>query len=316
MPDPNAEATNTIQECLQFADGYAWGPVSMAKVSVGGESTSTAIPVQVIAGSTSSPSVPSPCSSASPSSTQIDSVDNLGANGVLGVGVFAQDCGGGCAQEVNNNMYWSCVTATNTCASTTQSETIQVANPVTAFPTDNNGVILQLPPVSSSGAATAAGFLVFGISTQTNNTLPASAHVLTVPNGGTNAGNFTTNFNGQTLTSSFIDSGSNALFFNDTALEGYECYSGNFYCPPSTTPLNATNQGSDGTTSSISFSIVDLSKLNTSNFALTDIGGPAPPIPNFGGYFDWGLPFFYGRTIFFAIEGANAGGTQGPYYAY
>lgn len=32
--------------------------------------------------------------------------------------------------------------------------------------------------------------------------------------------------------------------------------------------------------------------------------------------FDWGLPFFYGRSIFTAIAGtANSGGT-GPFFAF
>jgi hypothetical protein len=33
-------------------------------------------------------------------------------------------------------------------------------------------------------------------------------------------------------------------------------------------------------------------------------------------YFDWGLPFFYGRSVFTAIEGQAAGSAVGPYYAY
>jgi hypothetical protein len=29
----------------------------------------------------------------------------------------------------------------------------------------------------------------------------------------------------------------------------------------------------------------------------------------------WGLPAFFGRSIFFAIDGAGAGGKVGPYVA-
>jgi hypothetical protein len=32
--------------------------------------------------------------------------------------------------------------------------------------------------------------------------------------------------------------------------------------------------------------------------------------------FDFGLPYFYGRNVFTAIEGMSAAGTPGPYYAY
>jgi hypothetical protein len=32
--------------------------------------------------------------------------------------------------------------------------------------------------------------------------------------------------------------------------------------------------------------------------------------------FDFGLPFFYGRSVFTAIQGRSAGGFTGPYFAY
>jgi hypothetical protein len=189
----------------------------------------------------------------------------------------------------------------------------QVTNPVAGFPTDNNGVILQLPSISASGAPVANGYLVFGIGTESNNAL-GSASVLTA----NDDGNFNTNFNNQSLSSSFIDSGSNALFFNDSALQlcGNAAPENEFYCPNATASLSATNEGENGTMSQVSFSIANLNDINGANFAIDDTGGPAPNIPGFGSYFDWGLPFFYGRTTFFAIQGANAGGTSGPYYAY
>lgn len=33
-------------------------------------------------------------------------------------------------------------------------------------------------------------------------------------------------------------------------------------------------------------------------------------------YVDWGLPFFFGRKVFFAIEEASAPGGASPYVAY
>jgi hypothetical protein len=47
------------------------------------------------------------------------------------------------------------------------------------------------------------------------------------------------------------------------------------------------------------------------------VAGGASSIAGLGsGYFDWGLPFFYGRTVYVAIEGQTAGGTVGPYFAF
>jgi hypothetical protein len=305
MADPN-HASNTIHECLPFADGYAWGAVSNATVSLGGETTSGATPIQVIDDSTTpSPAVPSSCSN---SGSGLDSVDSLGANGILGVGVLAQDCGPGCSASLD--IYYSCA-GSGTCSPTNQALADQVTNPVADFAADNNGVILQLPSIGSSGSVSASGYLVFGIGTETNNTL-GSAQVFTTDS----SGNFQTTFDGSTLGSSFIDSGSNALFFEDSALAPFECYSNQFYCPTATTSLTATNTGENGVTNNVTFYVANLKGLSGSNFAFDDVGGPAPSIPNFGSYFDWGVPFFYGRTIFFALDGVDAAGTTGPYYAY
>ncbi|MDE2041823.1 MAG: DUF3443 family protein [Alphaproteobacteria bacterium] len=41
---------------------------------------------------------------------------------------------------------------------------------------------------------------------------------------------------------------------------------------------------------------------------------PKPPQP-INNSFDFGLPFFFGKTIFTAIEGRNAG-TPGPSFAF
>lgn len=310
MSDPLL-ATNSIQECLPFADGYAWGQVSLASVSVGEETSSGSVPIQVINDSSNpSPAAPSSCTS---NGSPLNNVDELGANGILGVGVFASDCGSYCAQSPvpSEEIYYSC-TPSGTCATTSQQVAYQVTNPVVYFP-DNNGVILQLPAISSAGSPSAQGYLVFGIGTETNNGL-GSAHVLTA----NDEGNFTTNFDSQSLTSSFIDSGSNALFFPDSSLAlcGSTAPYNEFYCPTNTASLTATNEGQNGTTSDVSFSIANLNDIDGSNFAIDDTGGPAPSITGFGPYFDWGIPFFYGRTIFFAIDGATAGGTAGPFYAY
>ena len=66
------------------------------------------------------------------------------------------------------------------------------------------------------------GSLIFGIGTQSNNGL-GSATVYDVPSSGTNAGDFTTIFNGTSYPASFIDSGSNGLFFLNSKRVGCAC---------------------------------------------------------------------------------------------
>ena len=76
------------------------------------------------------------------------------------------------------------------------------------FPQDNNGLAIVLPQVGASGQATVSGSMIFGINTQSNNSLGAAkAQALD------DLGNFTTTFNGVAYSSSYIDSGSTGLYF-------------------------------------------------------------------------------------------------------
>jgi len=88
-----------------------------------------------------------------------------------------------------------------------------------------------------------------------------------------------------------------------------------FYCP-TTTPAPsfiATNHGSNGASSVVNFSVANEQTLfSTNNAALNDLGGDNSPPPAF----DWGLPFFFGRTVFTGIEGQSSPGGTGPYLAY
>lgn len=311
---------NTLAECTPFADGYTWGPLATVDLQVGGESAN-GITINIIDdsaadGGTPYVTVPPSCTG-SGSLTSLNSIVAFAANGVLGVGLFAQDCGPACANcgtasgcAAINDLYYSCNANSNPCPNTPVQLIAQVQNPVSLFATDNNGVILQLQSIPASGAATASGYLVFGIGTQSNNPL-GTASVLTVDS----FGDITTVFNGQTLTGSFIDSGSNGYFFPDSSLT--TCSNGpQFYCPPSTQSLTATNQGQNGNSSSVNFQIANLQNFSSSIYAIDDAGGVATAIPNQPAYFDWGLPFFYGRTVFTAIENTAVGSVQGPFYAY
>jgi hypothetical protein len=50
------------------------------------------------------------------------------------------------------------------------------------------------------------------------------------------------------------------------------------------------------------------------NAAVNGLAGPAPSL--IGGEFDFGLPFFFGRNVYMAIEGKSTPGGTGPYTAY
>ncbi len=146
----DAGGNYAIAECAQFADGYAWGPVKIADVKIAGEEA-TALPVQVI-GDAAFATIPDNCSSYGPAE---NTVATFGANGVLGVGQFLRDCGSVCATYADNGLYYPCPVS-GACLTTSLSDTLgldqQVANPVARFANDNNGVIIELPPIPPEGS--------------------------------------------------------------------------------------------------------------------------------------------------------------------
>ena len=315
LPVQTASNGEAIVECTQFVDGYSWGPVALADMQISGESASS-IPVQVI-GDPNYATVPSDCSSIGPAE---DTVAQFGANGILGIGPFAQDCGPNCAAAAQPQTYYVCTASA--CQATALALTNQVANPITFFATDNNGVIIQLPGVAAGGAATVTGSMIFGIDTQTNNK-SGSQTVLTVVGStglaGQVPGTFTTVFNGSSLSESFLDTGSNGLYFNDSSLA--TCTESNltsFYCPPSTENLTATLEGQNGMSASATFSVAPADSLGAGDVSLVAFSNLAGTYPDTSDTdtFDWGLPFFYGRSVYTVIENASTSVGTGPYVAF
>jgi hypothetical protein len=288
-----------VAECAEFGGGTSlWGPVQLADVTLGTE-IAPSVPIQVI--DSTFGTVPGACGTpdASPSAA--------GFTGILGVGVFAQDCGSPCTSHANNGMYYSC--SGLICTGTTIPLLSQVQNPVVSLPTDSNGLMVQLPSIPSGGATAANGYLVLGIGSQSNN-IPTG--VKTYP---TNSiSEFITTLTGTTTSyPSFIDSGSNGLFFQPLSASQLPTCSG-WFCPSTTQNLSATNTGSTGSPSGlVSFQIANANLLfYTGNNAFNDLGAYLP------GNFDWGLPFFYGRTeyVWIGIEGQTSTLGAGPYWAY
>jgi hypothetical protein len=304
LPQQNDPNGNPIVECLQFVGSYSWGPVQTADVQIEGEQARN-VPIQVI-GAPAFPTVPDGCSSTGPSA---DTVQTFFANGLLGVGVFRQDCGSPCVSSgaTNPDFYYTC--PASGCQPTTMSLAQQVPNPVWLFQTDNNGAIVELPTVASAGQTTVSGSLVFGIGTQSNNALGAATAIPVDGNG-----LFTTTYKGQAYTGSIFDTGSDALYFLDSGTTGLQlCRDAPFYyCPTSTQNLSAAVTTVSGTTNTFNFSVASADTLfaNPAFSAFINLAGPNP------GSFDWGLPFFYGRNVFVAIEQQPTSAGTGPYWAF
>ena len=299
LPASTNGAAQPVAECMQFVSGYSWGSVRTADIKLGGEAASNAR-IQVI-GDPALPAAPSACSSTGPA---LNTVQSLGANGIIGLSTFAQDCGQFCATQPSNGFYYACAGAAG-CSPTAVPIANQVWNPVALFPADNNGVVVSLPAVPSTGAAKVNGTLTFGIGTQANNSL-GSATVLTVD---ATYGEFSSTVNAVSYPGSFIDSGSNGLFYGSGLFPDCSFFLG-FYCPPSPQAQSGLLQGLNGATLAVDFTVSNPESLLASNPAVNadaEIAGPG-----FGGV-DWGLPFFFGRSIYVAIEGMSTPTVSGPW---
>jgi hypothetical protein len=318
-------AGNEVQECVQFGDtSYVWGPVVIADVTIAGE-TASSVPFQVIGGST----FPVPASSClslglGPSD---DTVQALGANGILGIGTTAQDCGLNCAggQTFSGYPYYVC--PKNVCQTAPVPVAQQVTNPVSLFAKDNNGVLIVLPSISSAGASSLpytnatgtslvpAGLLVFGIGTESNNALGSATIYAADSNG-----NFSkVVYKGSAYNSGgFLDTGSNALYIlNPLSLGITDCSDNSYYCPSSLFSLSLTNYGANGTSGTITLNIANADLLFSSNpsFAAFNNLGGASGTGMSTDYFDLGMPFFFGRSVFIGLAGTNTSAPNG-YFAF
>lgn len=288
-----------VGECAFFADGSAmWGGVQMADVVLGG-GPPVRVPIQVIAATFGGQSA-----SSNPCNDTVDANPNdANLNGILGIGLFRQDCGPACAPgtgDSNNTLYFSC--GSNSCAGTVVPLADQVQHPVWLLPSGNNGVVISLPNVPASGAPSVTGSLILGIDSAAANTPPANV----VP---ARNGFVTTVYKGRTFAQSIIDSGSNGLFFPDAGLPACPAPLNGFYCPPNALNLSATITGINAIT--VPFQVANTQSLvGTGNAAFNNLGGEFST-------FDWGLPFFLGRTVFVGIEGQPSSlGISGPYFAF
>jgi hypothetical protein len=311
LPYMMDSSNNPIGNCVQYADTtYQWGPIVKVDVQMAGEVASS-VPIQIV-GPTNFIAAPSSCSAGG---TPAQTIADLGANGILGVGLFRQDCGPACASTKPPAVYFSC--PSSGCVATSVALTAQLQNPVWMFPQDNNGLSIILPQVGAAGSVSLPGSMIFGIGTQSDNALGGAQ-----AQGADSEGNFTTTFNGTPYPGSYIDSGSSGYFFLDSSTTGLPNCAANsdangFYCPASPANLSAFNSGPNpkGTgipvSTNVAFSIANaLPLIDSPSVVFNNLGGPNPAI------FDWGIPFFLGRTVFVGIEGQSSPAGTGPYWAY
>jgi hypothetical protein len=312
--DPNG---NTVAECFPSTNGSRWGPFRQADIKIGGE-TANKQAVQVIGESAFA--VPATCRAVNASGDA--AITALGANGILGIGPYLQDCGAACLQQ-GLRIYYTC-NSENICADSAMPLTLQIANPVASFATDNNGTIVELPAVSGSDRA-GSGTLIFGIGTQSNNGL-GHATVFTPSSSRT----FSLTYKNSTLDQGVISSSLNAYYFPDDtvsvcAASDPTAKARGFFCPPATLNLRANLNGANGTVGNIDFKVDNAESLfkNAAPAVAPNLAGPSQGGELGNGLifdrnrtFELGLPFYFGRTVYTGIEGRNSSAGLGPYVAF
>ncbi len=286
------DGTSSVYECTQFADGYSWGSVNRADVVLGGE-TAASVPVQVIGVNTGL--IPGNCSNNSTNNTAENTLSTLQANGILGVGVFAEDCGPyGCTP----NPYYDCSDVLCTTPLQTLPVSSQVSNPVNMLAQDNNGVLIQLPAIAATGASSVSGEMLLGVNTQANNTLPSGTQVLTLDPGSGQLASATATGSSSTYTTAYTDSGTSVYELGTSLMPPCPQSSAGygFSCPAST--LNPVVTVTDTSAQKASFAILLANASNLFNAApnmaaFDDLAAPAPNDSTLV----LGLPFFFGRSV-------------------
>lgn len=344
LPAETDGSGNPLRECYAYVTSYVWGSMVTADVSIAGQKQANA-PVHLI-GDAAAGAPAAQCTSVanadfaafinqpSATSTLTDTVASFAANGILGVSpAGTQDCGTYCAPgtleppSVLANFYYSCPTST-TCTPTTAALGSQASNPIALLNGGQvNGIVVSLPPIGEPGAASATGTLTLGVSTDAGTTPPATARFYGLDSNAL----FSTQFNGTSYLG-VVDSGTALYVFSDAALAS--CAVGasvELFCPASTSALSASfSEASDvlharGTSGTVGFFIQNYANVLNIDTVAPDIGTPcglylsgtcytatATDTTQSLPFFIWGLPFYFGRTVYFVYPGAAAGSVLGP----
>lgn len=283
IPIEQLSATNQFYECYSYEVGAAWGPLATADVKLSGETAASAT-VQLLGDTTFAP----PASCANPLSTP----QTAGFNGILGV-AGQTDCGNACFSGPNY-YYYQCIVQgpNNFCQNTILTVAQLVSNPVTLFPTDNNGIVFDIPAIPAGGAVNVQGALYFGLGTESNNQLDGATIYQYPLTAYLNSGKYGAGF----------DSGTPDFGLLSDGVFGFPTC-GVIYCPASPTALSVEIAGSNGEATILDVVAADITTdLNPGMTADYMYVGPSYN-PN---TVTLGFSFFYGRRILY-----NWGGTTG-----
>jgi hypothetical protein len=302
LPAVTDDNGNPVGACALFgargvpAAHFRWGPVKYADVKIGAM-TAANLPVQIV-GSPDFPSIPEGCTNVSP----VSAVNVKYINGLLGIGTAAVDCGAACVNlTALSPSYFGC--ASTGCSRTPLTVSKQLIHPVTRFGAGyDNGTLIQLPPVDVAGAEAVQGNLIFGIGSQPNNQMGNAKVFKPAADGVIPAA-----YNGRSI-GAVMDSGAPPILIYDESIT--KCAGGSQFCPTQPTTISVLlGTGNDRDLVSL---IIGAPSSNTRIEAqpvAAVLSSQSSPIT-------FGLPFYYGRSVFTAIDGQQTPKGAGPYIAY
>lgn len=301
LPSLTGPSGGPMGECLRFVSSAAWGPLRVADVHFAGL-TAERLPVQVIEQG-AAPLRPASCENSGVQPT---------SNGTLGIGTALDDCHSPCMQTADapHPHFFEC--GATACVPLVGSvpAAFRLPNPVTRLPTHNNGIVIELP-LPAPGAREAHGTLIFGVGTAANNQL-GKARLLTLDANG----RFTTQYKGQVIADSYIDSGTESYIFADPNLPRCPRVSW-AYCVEPEIRLEATVSGTNGEPIETHFRVGNYQAIRDAHLGAM-VGAAVAP-NGARSQFVWGAPFFLGRRVAVLIQGLsppNAPNIKGPLYAY
>jgi hypothetical protein len=275
----------------------------MADVVLGGETASN-VPIQLW--NNQYASKPSSCAAA------ISDPSEWGSNGILGVSPGLTDCYGNSCPASGGPAYFAC--NAGTCSPVVPSPLQQIKNPVALLDTDNNGVTISFPSIPPGGVLSSSGTMFLGVGTRSNNVPPAGTPALKT----TYEGWFNAQLNGKTFWSR-MDTGTESWNIPDgtgVPLCTGPGTAGHYLCPSSPLTISLELQDiSKAISEPITFQIANVEQeFGSGNFASSDMGQ------------DWGagisdamilgMSFFYGKTVYFVIDGRSTSLGTGPLNAF
>lgn len=291
---------DNVAECVTYADNSQnWGPVVSANVQLTADATAVNIPIQEIDRSF-------PGANSASCGNAAASPDSFGENGVLGVGPIVHDSG----------PYYACGNGSCTTIKTLPLDS-EVVNPVAMLsdPSYNNGLTLQFPTVGDNGASNVTGSAILGVGTNLQNQVGSGVQVY--PSNGTSSFpiGMPVQFNSSNI-NGFLDTGSNIFFFYDSSISKCSGNNSGYYCPSSSVLLTPANLSSSGNYVDTNVNIANANALfSTNNTAFSSVGYDSSGT-GLNGFFDYGLPFFFGKTVYVGFDEKSSSIESGAYWAF